>query len=111
MYANLYEDCKNIVKADVVTDTVNGYKDKTSYHQYKVADTWYNLTDEVYKDAGVSTSDIVKAYVCNGVVVKMEADDGNGSFPSNIAVAVGVRRLWALPTRSPVPIPTPSWRR
>ena len=92
MSANLYKDCKDIVKATVVTNTITGYKDKTAdgYHQYKIADTWYNLTQEVFADAGVSTGDTVKAYVYNGVIVKMETDDGNGSFPANIAVAVGV---------------------
>ena len=90
MSANLYEDCKEIVKADVVTASVDGYKDKTSYYQYKIDGSWYNLTKDTYDDAGISTGDTVKAYVVNGVAVKIDTDDGNGSFPSNIAVTVGV---------------------
>ena len=90
MSANLYKDCKNIVKADVVNATADGYKAKTGYHQYKIDGTWYKVSTETYTDAGISTGDKVKAYVVNGVAVKIDTDDGNGSFPSNIAVAVGI---------------------
>ena len=90
MSANLYKDCKNIVKADVVNATADGYKAKTGYHQYKIDGTWYKVSPETYTDAGISTGDKVKAYVVNGVAVKIDTDDGNGSFPSNIAVAVGI---------------------
>ena len=90
MSANLYKDCKNIVKADVVNATADGYKAKTGYHQYKIDGTWYNVSNDTYTDAGISTGDKVKAYVVNGVAVKIDTDDGNGSFPTNIAVAVGV---------------------
>ena len=90
MSVDLYKDCKNIVKATVVTATVDGYKDKTNYHQYKMDGTWYNLTTTVKDDAGVSTGDTATAYVCNNVIVNLDSDDGNGSFPNNIAVAVGV---------------------
>ena len=90
MSANLYKDCKNIVKADVVNATADGYKAKTGYHQYKIDGTWYKVSTATYNDAGISTGDKVKAYVVNGVAVKIDTDDGNGSFPTNIAVAVGV---------------------
>ena len=90
MSVDLYKDCKNIVKATVVTATVDGYKNKTDYHQYKMDGTWYNLTETVKNDAGVSTGDTATAYVCNNVIVNLDSDDGNGSFPNNIAVAVGV---------------------
>ena len=90
MSVDLYKDCKNIEKATVVTATVDGYKDKTNYHQYKMDGTWYNLTTDVKNDAGVSTGDTATAYVCNNVIVNLDSDDGNGSFPNNIAVAVGV---------------------
>ena len=89
MSANLYKDCKNIVKADVVNATADGYKAKTGYHQYKIDGTWYNVSNDTYSDAGISTGDTVKAYVVNGVAVKIDTDDGNGGFPTNIAVAVG----------------------
>ena len=102
MSANLYKDCKNIVKADVVTAVADGQKDKTSdsqkttsnttgaYTQYKVDGNWYNTSKEVADDAGISTGDKVKVYVANGVAVKIKTDDGNNGFPTNIAVAVGV---------------------
>ena len=89
MSVDLYKDCKTIVKANVVTAVVDGYKYKTNYHQYKIDGTWYNVSNSVYTDAGISTGDTVKAYVYNGVAVKLDMDDGNGSFPSNIAVVVG----------------------
>ena len=103
MSANLYKDCKTIVKADVVTAVADGQKDKTSksqvvavknpdgdYVQYKIDGTWYNVSKDVKDDASISTGDTVKAYVVNGVAVKIKTDDGNLGIPSNIAVAVGV---------------------
>ena len=102
MSANLYKDCKTIVKADVVTAVADGQKDKTSksqvvtgknnngdYVQYKIDGTWYNVSKDVKDDASISTGDTVKAYVVNGVAVKIKTDDGNLGIPSNIAVAVG----------------------
>ena len=89
MSANLYKDCKTIVKADVVNATADGYKAKTGYHQYKIDGTWYKVSTDTYNDAGISTGDKVKAYVVNGVAVKIDTDDGNSGFPTNIAVAVG----------------------
>ena len=102
MSANLYKDCKTIVKADVVTAVADGQKDKTSasqkdssnttgaYVQYKIDGTWYNVSKTVKDEASISTGDTVKAYVVNGVAVKIKTDDGNLGIPSNIAVAVGV---------------------
>ena len=102
MSANLYKDCKTIVKADVVTAVADGQKDKTSksqivavknpngdYVQYKIDGTWYNVSKDVKDDASISTGDTVKAYVVNGVAVKIKTDDGNLGIPSNIAVLVG----------------------
>ena len=88
--ADLYNDCKNIVKADTLVTTADSYKDKTDYHQYELDGTWYNISDKNYNDAGIATGDTVTAYVVNGVIVKMKADDGTGGFPTNIAVVVGV---------------------
>ena len=88
--ADLYNDCKDIVKADTLVTTADSYKDKTDYHQYELDGTWYNISDKNYDDAGIATGDTVTAYVVNGVIVKMKADDGTGGFPTNIAVVVGV---------------------
>ena len=83
---NLYKDNKDVVKADVLNDTLNGFKDKTSYYQYKIGSTWYNSAKE-YND--VDTGDKVKAYVVNGVVLDISSDDSNGALPT-IAVVTGV---------------------
>ena len=84
---NMYDDCLDIVKAEVVSDTLNSSKDKTDYMQYEVGSTWYNVeTDEANN---VSVGDTVKAHVVAGVIVNIEADDNNGAIPTNIAVVVG----------------------
>ena len=91
MSYNMYGDCKNIVKANVVTDTFNGSKDKDkTYKKYQIADTWYNIAindDSGYDD--VTVGDTVKAYVYNGVILNADTDDGNGGLPTNVAVVIG----------------------
>ena len=89
--ANLYEDCKDVVKADIISTTLDGSRDKNDkingdYKQYKLDGTWYNISDENASD--VSNGDSVKAYVVNGVIVKIKSDDGKGGFPTNVAVVV-----------------------
>jgi len=89
--ANLYDDCADIVKADVVNAELNGQKTKTgtnpaSYQQFKIDGTWYNISDTDASE--VSNGDTVKAYVVNGVIVKIKSDDGKGGFPTNVAVVV-----------------------
>ncbi|GAB2046473.1 hypothetical protein AGATL06_29730 [Agathobaculum sp. TL06] len=95
MSYSMYEDCKEIVKADVVTDELEGSKNKTSangnYSQYEIAGTWYNI-DTMDSDTGydnVSVGDTVLAYVANGVILNIDTDDGTGAIPTNIAVVVG----------------------
>ena len=90
MSVDLYKDCKTIVKADVVTDKLNGTKDKGSYSQYQIASTWYNIAEK--SETGydkVSIGDTAKAYVANGVILNVDTDDGTGAIPTNIAVVVG----------------------
>ena len=88
---NMYDRCMDVAKADVVTTTAESYKAvDDDYHQYQLDGTWYNLTTAVYDDAGIATGDTVTAYIVNGVIVKLDADDGSGNFPTNIAVVVGV---------------------
>ena len=86
MSENLYEDCKDIVRADILTTELTGYKEKDGYVQYELDGTWYNMASE---DTDVSTGDTVKAYVFNGVVLDLDTDDGDGSFPSDVAVVIG----------------------
>ncbi len=89
--ANLYDDCADIVKADVLNADIDGQKDKTSknpskYVQYKIDGTWYNLSESNASD--VSNGDTVKAFVVNGVIVKIKSDDGKGGYPTDVAVVV-----------------------
>ena len=89
---NLYKDCKNIVKAEVLNDTLKGYKEKKDdsnkvYYQYQIGSTWYNTSKEF---SDVDTGDKVKAYVYNGVAFDISSDDSNGALPS-IAVVTGTQ--------------------
>ena len=84
---NLYKDCKNVVKAQVLNDTIKGYKSKTGYVQYQIGSTWYNAQKQFID---VDTGDKVKAYAYNGVVFDISADNSNGALPS-IAVVTGLQ--------------------
>ena len=83
---NLYKDCKNVVKAQVLNDTIKGYKAKSGYVQYQIGSTWYNAA-KAFSD--VDTGDKVEAYVYNGVVFDISADNSNGALPT-VAVVTGV---------------------
>ena len=83
---NLYKDCKNVVKAQVLNDTIKGYKSKTGYVQYQIGSTWYNAQKQF---TDVDTGDKVEAYVYNGVVFDISADNSNGALPT-VAVVTGV---------------------
>ena len=82
---NLYNDNNDIVKAEVLNTKLTGYRAKTGYVQYQLDGKWYNMAAA---DGDVTTGDTVKAYVYNGVVLDLDTDDGNGSYPSNVAVVV-----------------------
>ena len=84
---NLYKDCKNVVKAQVLNDTIKGYKAKEGYVQYQIGSTWYNAQKQF---TNVDTGDKVKAYAYNGVVFDISADNSNGALPS-IAVVTGLQ--------------------
>ena len=84
---NLYKDNKDVVKADVLNDTINGFKNKTGYVQYKIGSTWYNAA-KAFSD--VDTGDKVKAYVVNGVALDISSDDSNGALPT-VAVVTGTK--------------------
>ena len=86
MSTNLYDDCKDIVRADILNTELTGYKEKDGYVQYELDGKWYNMASE---DTDVTTGDNVKAYVYNGVVLDLDTDDGTGAIPTNIAVVVG----------------------
>ena len=84
---NPYDDCLDIAKADVVSDTLSGIKEETGYQQFQIGGTWYNVSETNANQ--VSRGDTVLAYVVAGVIVDISADDGTGAIPSNIAVVIG----------------------
>ena len=84
---NLYKDCKDIVKAEVLNTKLTGYRVKTGYVQYQMDGKWYNKATQ---DTNVATGDTVKAYVYNGVVLNLDTDEGDGAIPTNIAIVVGL---------------------
>ena len=89
---NMYDNCLDIVKAEVVTDTLNSSKDKTGYKQYEIGSTWYNIDASASTTSGydkVALGDSVKAHIVAGVIVSIDTDDGTGAIPTNIAVVVG----------------------
>ena len=83
---NRYDNCRDIVKADVVTDTLTSSKAKTGYQQFEIGGTWYNVSDKLATE--VSVGDTVKAIVVAGVVIDIETNDG-AAVPNNIAILVG----------------------
>ena len=83
---NRYDNCRDIVKADVVTDTLTSSKAKTGYQQFEIGGTWYNVSDKLATE--VSVGDTVKATVVAGVVIDIETNDG-AAVPNNIAILVG----------------------
>ena len=82
---NLYKDCKDIVKAEVLNTKLTGYRVKTGYVQYQMDGKWYNKATQ---DTNVATGDTVKAYVYNGVVLNLDTDEGDGAIPTNVAIVV-----------------------
>ena len=84
---NLYKDCKDIVKAEVLNTKLTGYRVKTGYVQYQMDGKWYN---KAAQDTNIATGDTVKAYVYNGVVLNLDTDEGDGAIPTNIAIVVGL---------------------
>ena len=87
MSYNPFDECLDIVKADVVSDVLTGIKDQTTYQQYQIGGTWYNIDNDTANN--VTRGDTVLAYVVNGIAIDIKSDDGTGAIPSNIAVVVG----------------------
>ena len=87
MSYNPFDECLDIVKADVVSDVLTGIKNQTTYQQYQIGGTWYNIDNTTANN--VTRGDTVLAYVVNGIAIDIKSDDGTGAIPSNIAVVVG----------------------
>ena len=86
---NKYNGNKDIVKADMIQTTINGYKDKTNKtparHQYRVDGTWYNTADA--KELDAKAGDKADIVVYNGII--FYADKVSGSSGSaDVAMVV-----------------------
>ena len=86
---NKFNGNKDIVKADMIQTTINGYKDKTNKtparHQYRVDGTWYNTADA--KELDAKAGDKADIVVYNGII--FYADKVSGSSGSaDIAMVV-----------------------
>ena len=86
---NLYDECKDIAKADMIETTIQGYKvnggDADDPAQYKIDGTWYNTYNGAKLDADAGdTADVV---VVNGIV--FYADKVSGTADSlDVALVV-----------------------
>ena len=63
---DLYNDCNNIALVKKTESTIGGYKDKTTYKQYRVDGTWYNTADNKALDAKAGNKASVVTY--NGII-------------------------------------------
>ena len=86
---NKYNGNKDIVKADMIQTTINGYKDKTNNtparHQYRVDGTWYNTADA--KELDAKAGDKADIVVYNGIIFYADKVSGS-SGAADIALVV-----------------------
>ena len=86
VYANTFEDCKNVVKATKITGSINGTKTTTgSVKQYRIDDTWYNQ----YSNADMNSVQVgnkVDAWVYNGVVAYAKRTAGESGKVGDVCV-------------------------
>ena len=86
---NKFNGNKDIVKADMVQTTINGYKDKTdktpARHQYRVDGTWYNTADA--KELDAKAGDKADIVVYNGIIFYADKVSGS-SGAADIALVV-----------------------
>ena len=86
---NKFNGNKDIVKADMIQTTINGYKDKTNKtparHQYRVDGTWYNTADA--KELDAKAGDKADIVVYNGIIFYADKVSGS-SGAADIALVV-----------------------
>ena len=86
VYANTFEDCKNVVKATKITGSINGTKTTDgSVNQYRIDDTWYNQ----YSNADMNSVQVgnkVDAWVYNGVVAYAKRTAGESGKVGDVCV-------------------------
>lgn len=84
---NAYNNNKDIAKAEMTKATIQGYKDETTYHQYRVDGTWYNTADNKKLDA--KAGDTANVVLVNGII--FYADKVSGTADSlDVALVVEV---------------------
>ena len=85
---NSYNDNFDIVKADMIEASIQGYKAATGYHQYKVDGTWYNTADNNQLDA--SAGDTAEIVIYNGIIFYADKISGTaGSVDVAVVVDTG----------------------
>ena len=85
VYANTFEDCKNVVKATKISGTINGTKVSDGVNKYRIDGTWYNE----YADASMNSVQVgnkVDAWVYNGVVAYAKRTAGESGNVGDICV-------------------------
>ena len=84
---NLFDDCKDIVKAQKLT-AVSLSGTKTSPNQYQIDGTWYVEMANNADMNGVKAGTTVDAWVYNGVVAYAKRSTGENATLSDICVVV-----------------------
>ncbi len=89
--ANLYDDCKDVVKATKVSSTVSGYKDCNNSNKadagdkYMIDGTWYYVTDNA-KMNSIQVGNKVDAWVYNGVIAYAKRTAGESGTVGDVCV-------------------------
>ena len=85
VYANTFEDCKNVVKATKISGTIDGTKVSDGVNKYRIDGTWYNE----YADASMNSVQVgnkIDAWVYNGVVAYAKRTAGESGNVGDICV-------------------------
>ena len=82
---DLYNDCNNIALVKKTESTIGGYKDKTTYKQYRVDGTWYNTADNKDLDAKAGNKASIVTY--NGIIFFADKTS-NSSSSVDLALVV-----------------------
>ena len=85
VYANTFEDCKNVVKATKISGTINGTKVSDGVNKYRIDDTWYNQYSTADMNS-VQVGNKVDAWVYNGVVAYAKRTAGESGKVGDICV-------------------------
>ncbi|MDR3767695.1 MAG: S-layer homology domain-containing protein [Butyricicoccus sp.] len=84
---NLYNDNKDIVKADVITGTLSATKGNP-ITDYQIGDTWYKAAADRTELNTVKATNEVEAVAVNGVMFYIKKTTGNKGAISDVALVV-----------------------